>query len=144
MAIKQSSDAHRGSPRPRNPYEIKELTPYAFEAFVAELLRLDGCPQVAMVGGSGDDGIDVRATSASGLPVVVQCKHVSSKIPPRQLREFLGAAMNEYLVGVAIFVTSDYFSSNARDFGQRHGIILVDMQRLVSWMRRDWSPLTGR
>ncbi|MGW5279374.1 restriction endonuclease [Streptomyces collinus] len=117
------------------------MAPYAFEAFIAELLRLDGCSQVTRVGGSGDEGIDVRATAMTGKPVVVQCKHVSSKIPPKQIREFLGAAVSEYRDGFAIFVTSHYFSANALEFGRRHGIILVDMQRLVSWLRREWSPL---
>lgn len=135
--------SHQGN-WPRNRYEIGDLTPYAFESFIADLLRLDGCPQVARLGGSGDDGIDVRATTGAGRSVVVQCKHVSAKITPRQVREFLGAAVSEYRDGFAIFATSSYFSRSANDFGRRHGVILVDMRLLLSWLRREWSPLMER
>lgn len=130
---------------PRNRYEIEKMHPYAFESFVAQLLVRDGCVNVQRVGGSGDDGIDVRGVTPGGLPVVAQCKRVSSKIPPRQLREFLGAAVEERDAGgLIIFVTSNYFSDNAANYGQSRKIILVNLRLLVAWLRKEWSPVVGR
>ncbi|MEV5082349.1 restriction endonuclease [Streptomyces sp. NPDC056159] len=129
---------------PRDRYGIKALTPYEFEDFVAWLLQRDGCLDVKRVGGAGDDGVDVRGRTVLDRPVAVQCKHLSNKVSPRQVREFLGAVIAEHRDGVAVFVTSSYFTKNADEFGVAHGLVLVNMQQLVSWAGGSWSPVAGR
>jgi hypothetical protein len=52
------------------PEALKSLTPDAFEQLVASLLAATGFRNVVSLGGSGDEGIDLRAEWLEELPTI--------------------------------------------------------------------------
>jgi restriction endonuclease Mrr len=110
----------------------RRLSYTGFELRVANALYDRGLTDVTRVGGSGDFGIDVRA-SLNGHPLVVQCKNYDMKkaIPPETVESFAGAMAYEAStrheqVPYGIFVTTSRFTKAAREVGDRLGIALVD------------------
>ena len=69
--------------------QLDTLTPEGFEEFVAELFESLGF-EVDRVGGTGDEGADLRVERA-GLRGVVQCKyHKKGVVGSPELQKFLG------------------------------------------------------
>lgn len=83
------------------PDHLKSLTPQAFEQIVAQLLAARGFRNVVSLGGSGDEGIDLRAEWLEELPTgdsrmtvwAVQCKRYSSSLSQQQISDVLNAAL---------------------------------------------------
>jgi len=70
--------------------QLASLTPESFEEFVAELFEAVGYG-VEQVGGSGDEGADLRLTRRDGTVAVVQCKyHKKSVVGSPELQKFFG------------------------------------------------------
>lgn len=76
---------------------LRALPPGRFEVLVAELMELSGFQNVVLLGGSGDEGIDIRADWPETLPTgdtlsttwAVQCKRYTSPIAPKSIQEIL-------------------------------------------------------
>jgi restriction endonuclease Mrr len=68
-------------------------------------------------GKSGDRGVDVHMKNQIGLPVIVQAKHYSTtnSVGSPDMQKFGGALLQHRPVR-AVFVTSSYFSSEAKQF----------------------------
>jgi restriction system protein len=122
--------------------EIDALSPTAFEYFVAGLLRRDGCLDAHQVGGPGDLGADVLATTPSGLRVVVQCKRYrpGNKVGNPDVQRFNGTAVPEHRADIPILVTTSHFTNDAADWGRSKGLLLVDRKGLRGWTHNEWSP----
>jgi CHAT domain-containing protein len=81
--------------------DIQKLDPDRFELLVARLLEESGLSNVLPIGGTGDEGIDLRAEWFLELPTgdtqtsywAVQCKRYSSPISPQQIHDILNAAL---------------------------------------------------
>lgn len=81
--------------------EIQKLSPDDFELLIARLLVASGFANVVPIGGTGDEGIDLRAEWAEKLPTgdvrmtlwAVQCKRYSSPLSPKEVKEILDAAL---------------------------------------------------
>ncbi|MGW1494574.1 restriction endonuclease [Streptomyces sp. NPDC002402] len=114
--------------------EVDAMSGTEFEELVADLCRRDGCTEVRRVGGSGDNGADVRGRLPDGRTMVVQCKRYapSSAIASRELRDLLGAKVH-FKADVAVFVTTTRFSQPSVVFAVEHDILAVHRDHLGLW-----------
>ncbi|RUL86469.1 restriction endonuclease [Tautonia sociabilis] len=118
--------------------QLDSLSPEGFEEFVAELFEAIGY-EVDRVGGTGDEGADLRVTR-NGLRGVVQCKyHKKGVVGSPELQKFLGT-IHHTGCHKGFFVTTRTFSLAAERFASDHPIELVDGPRLVELVREAMGP----
>ncbi|OKK17756.1 hypothetical protein AMK16_21965 [Streptomyces sp. CB00455] len=109
--------------------------PDGFEHTVAALCARDGCSPVEVVGGAGDLGADVIATTAGGLRVVVQCKHYcdGNRVGSQDLQRFGGTCFAVHEADIAVVVTTSSFTAPAEEYAATCGIICIDGEALAAW-----------
>lgn len=119
--------------------QLGSLSPEAFEEFVAEVFEALGY-LVDRVGGTGDEGVDLRVRK-DGLVGVVQCKYHTSKgvIGSPDLQKFLGT-IHHSRSHKGFFVTTRTFSLAAERFTANHPIELIDGPRLVELVQEAMGP----
>jgi restriction system protein len=118
--------------------QLGTLTPEGFEEFVAELFEALGY-EVELVGGTGDEGADLRVRSR-GLLGVVQCKyHTRGVVGSPELQKFLGT-IHHTGSHKGFFVTTRTFSLAAEKFAAEHPIELIDGPRLVELVQEALGP----
>ncbi|MEV5983231.1 restriction endonuclease [Streptomyces sp. NPDC052114] len=107
----------------------------AFEEYVAELCRRDGCTDVRRVGGAGDLGADVTGRLPDGRRLVIQCKRYAKHraVGSRDIQTFNGTARAEHGADVPVFVASCVFTGPARAFAARQDLCLIDVNLLGFW-----------
>ncbi|GAA3506887.1 hypothetical protein GCM10019017_00160 [Streptomyces showdoensis] len=115
--------------------------PYEFEHIVAALCARDGCGSVEVVGGAGDLGADVLATTSDGRRVVLQCKRYAPdhRVGSPDLQRFGGTCWTVHEADVAVLVTTSTFTEPALDYAASSGILCVDGPALDAWTASD-SP----
>ncbi|MEV8593537.1 restriction endonuclease [Streptomyces sp. NPDC052012] len=135
--------------------DYDDLTPEEFEQAIAGLCERDGCSDVAVVGGSGDLGADVVATTGDGRRVVIQCKRYgdSHRVGSQDLQRFGGTCFTVHEADVAVLVTTSDFTSPAVEYAEQCGIVCADRGFLQAWTDgtgpRPWEtaaegPAAGR
>jgi restriction system protein len=118
--------------------QLATLTPEGFEEFVAELFEALGY-DVDRVGGTGDEGADLRVRRR-GLLGVVQCKyHSRGVVGSPELQKFLGT-IHHTSSHKGFFVTTRTFSLAAEKFVAEHPIELIDGPRLVELVQEALGP----
>ncbi len=118
--------------------QLTNLTPEGFEEFVAEVFEALGFV-VECVGGSGDEGVDLRV-DRNGLRGVVQCKyHARSVVGSPEVQKFLGT-IHHTASHKGYFVTTTSFSLSAERFAATHPIELIDGPRLVDLVHEALGP----
>jgi restriction system protein len=118
--------------------QLTSLSPETFEEFVAELFEALGY-EVEQVGGTGDEGADLRLRRG-GLLAIVQCKyHKRSVVGSPELQKFLGT-IHHTRSHKGFFVTTSTFSLAAEKFVADHPIELIDGTRLVELVREALGP----
>jgi restriction system protein len=118
--------------------QLGTLTPEGFEEFVAELFESLGY-EVDRVGGTGDEGADLRVRRG-GLAGVVQCKyHTRGVVGSPELQKFLGT-IHHTRSHKGFFVTTRTFSLAAERFSVEHPIELIDGPRLVELVQEAMGP----
>ncbi|MGW5851774.1 restriction endonuclease [Streptomyces sp. NPDC055254] len=142
----------QGLPAAPQPVDLPEVGPDAldhgavdadgFEHAVAALCARDGCPQVEVVGGAGDLGADVIATTADGLRVVVQCKHYGegNRVGSQDLQRFGGTCFAVHEADVAVVVTTSAFTAPAEEYAAACDIVCVDGESLAAWTESRTPP----
>jgi restriction system protein len=123
--------------------QLDTLTPEGFEEFVGELFEALGF-EVEVVGGSGDEGSDLRVRRG-GLVGIVQCKYSKGKavVGSPELQKFLGT-IHHTGSHKGFFVTTRTFSLAAERFVAEHPIELIDGPRLVELVREAVGPGADR
>lgn len=116
--------------------DVDAMSGRDFEHLVANLCRRDGCSRVRVSGGAGDLGADVIGLLPDGRRFVVQCKRFStgSKVGSADMQRFLGTGRHVHGAEVLIFVTSSLFTAPARNLGVAQTVILIDRDRLATWL----------
>ncbi|WP_051893284.1 restriction endonuclease [Streptomyces erythrochromogenes] len=115
---------------------LESLNPAEFEAMTAALVHRDGFGTARRVGGPGDLGIDVIATTAGGRTIGFQCKKYGDPRRPvgasvlHQLAEHRLSGIDELVV-----ITNGSFSPPSRRFANTHWIHTIDGEALRRW----WS-----
>jgi restriction system protein len=119
-----------------------EADPDGFEHTVAALCVRDGCATVEVVGGAGDLGADVVATTADGRRVVLQCKHYAEdhRVGSQDLQRFGGTCFTVHQADVAVLVTTSSFTAPALDYAATCGIVCVDGDALAAWTESSAPP----
>lgn len=98
-----------------------------FEQWCASTLVDMGFSDVSLTGGSGDQGVDIVATSG-GIKYAIQCKRYSDTLGNSPIQE-VHAGKSLYRCHVGTVITNQYFSKAARELADATGIVLWD---------RDW------
>ncbi|MFF4849651.1 restriction endonuclease [Streptomyces sp. NPDC001194] len=113
-----------------------------FEHTVAALCARDGCTSVEVVGGAGDLGADVLATTADGRRVVLQCKHYSedNRVGSQDLQRFGGTCFAVHGADVAVLVTTGSLTAPAAEYADTCGIVCVDGEALAAWTEQQAPP----
>ncbi|MEU9026569.1 restriction endonuclease [Streptomyces sp. NPDC048383] len=113
-----------------------------FEHTVAALCARDGCSPVEVVGGAGDLGADVIATTADGQRIVIQCKHYAedNRVGSQDLQRFGGTCFAVHEADVAIVVTTSSFTSPAAEYAATCDILCVDADGLAAWTDQSAPP----
>jgi restriction system protein len=118
--------------------QLGSLTPEGFEEFVAEVFEALGF-EVEHVGGTGDQGADLRVRR-DGLLAIVQCKyHSRGVVGSPELQKFLGT-IHHTRSHKGFFVTTRTFSLAAEKFVAAHPIELIDGPRLVELVQEAIGP----
>ncbi|MFE9560130.1 restriction endonuclease [Streptomyces sp. NPDC006487] len=113
-----------------------------FEHAIAALCARDGCTPVEVVGGAGDLGADVIATTPDGLRVVVQCKRYAdtNRVGSQDLQRFGGTCFAVHDADVAIVVTTSTYTTPALEYAAACGIVCVDGEALAAWTDSAVAP----
>ena len=112
--------------------QLLALTPAQFEERVAQLFR-DMGHRADVIGGSGDEGVDIRVRTKSGKHWIVQCKRYApeNKIGVPVVRDLAGTMLHERATR-AFLVTTSSFTEPAKRWAEKHrGLVLIDGHRLV-------------
>ncbi|MFF4870177.1 restriction endonuclease [Streptomyces sp. NPDC000961] len=109
-----------------------------FEYAVRDLMRRDGYQDAQQVGGSGDNGADVKATDPFGRRWVIQCKHrragwSGAAVGTPDLQRLNGTGRQIHDGDVIVMLTNGRFSKKAPDFAKSQRLHLVDRHLLARW-----------
>lgn len=115
---------------------IQNLSPSGFEKLCKRLLTEIGINEIAITGGSGDQGIDgkgiVKLNDVVSLNIVFQCKRYKETVSPHHVRDFRGAMQGRGEKG--LIITTGRFTKEAKSEANRDGVTpieLIDGDRLV-------------
>ncbi|MFJ5829571.1 restriction endonuclease [Streptomyces sp. NPDC093089] len=113
---------------------VDGASPTGFEEIVRRLLERDGL-RAKVVGGRGDQAVDVLAVDAAGRTLAVQCKHTvgGRRVGSEVLYRINGTAGPVYGAAQSMVVTNGSFTRDAAAWGKSQGILLVDREALLAW-----------
>ncbi|MFD6279674.1 restriction endonuclease [Streptomyces sp. NPDC060209] len=134
-ALEELPPAAVPDPEPVWPVDYAAMDPYDFEEAVAALCGRDGCLDVEVVGGAGDLGADVVATTPDGRSLVVQCKRYTdgNKVGSQDLQRFGGTCYAVHGAEAAVVVTTGEFTEPALEYAEQCGIVCVGIDELTAW-----------
>ncbi|MFC8228221.1 restriction endonuclease [Streptomyces sp. NPDC057287] len=129
-------------PEPLPPVDYAAMDPYDFEEAVAGLCRRDGCADAEVVGGAGDLGADVVATTPDGRRLVVQCKRYTcgNKVGSQDLQRFGGTCYAVHDAEAAVIVSTGDFTEPALEYAAQCGIVCVGPEELEAWSEGATPP----
>ena len=107
---------------------LKSMDPSAFERLSMRLVKEAGFRNVAVLGKSGDGGIDgvgVYKVSLVSFPTYFQCKRYAGSVPSSAVRGFRGAMSGRGEKG--ILMTTGTFTREAKAEAVRDGAPPVDL-----------------
>lgn len=96
-----------------NKHSLYELTPNEFEKLCAEILRAQGFERVELVGGPGDQGIDIIGET-EGHQIVVQVKHTKQLAASSVRRIIDQVQASSYHPKQLVIMTSAYLSPSIK------------------------------
>jgi len=113
---------------------LRELKPWEFERYMAELFTKLGYKTI-VTGGGYDRGVDVVAEKDS-LKHYIQCKkYITSTVGPGELRDFYGAIADHLAQAKSYFITTNKFTLEAERFAEDKPIELIDGNKLIRYIR---------
>ncbi|MFI7286269.1 restriction endonuclease [Streptomyces anulatus] len=136
------AEARVDPPETAHPVDYAQLDPYVFEEAVAELCRRDGCADAEVVGGAGDLGADVLATTPDGRRLVVQCKRYGpdNRVGSQDLQRFGGTCYAVHEADVALVVSTAGFTGPALDYAEQCAIVCYGPEELAAWSEGGAPP----
>jgi len=112
------------SPEPEAE-QASAFTGLDFEVLIAEIYRRLGYQVEMLAADGGDGGVDITMRRF-GEVTLVQCKHwKSTNVTVKEIREFV-AVVADQKADRGIFVTSGNYTYDAREFGTRNSLEMVD------------------
>jgi hypothetical protein len=110
--------------------QMYALTPWEFEAYVAERIFARQGYQVLNTRDTKDGGIDILLTDRQGHQSVVQCKRYNHTVGEPVVRDLYGTMIDAGATR-AFLVTTGTISADARKWAFGKPIELIDGRRLV-------------
>lgn len=114
--------------------EMMELSPSAFEHYVAERIFARQGYDVVNTPDVKDGGVDILLTDRDGRRAVVQCKRYRSTVGAEIVRDLYGTMIHNGAMH-AFLVTTGSISRAAREWAAGKNIELIDGARLVELAR---------
>ena len=108
--------------------DIQIADGYAFEEYVAGILRGNGYENVEVTKKSGDYGADITAVK-DAVTYVFQCKYYTEPVGVQAIQEVF-SSKTMYRAHVAVVVTNSIFTIAARTLAENTGVILFDGEKL--------------
>lgn len=105
---------------------------YAFEEYTANLLKKLNYTNVSVTSSSNDYGIDVLAEK-DGIKYAIQCKLYSQPVGNKAVQEAF-SGKNYYNCHIAVVLTNNTFTENAKKLAQSNGVLLWDkdvLQKMI-------------
>jgi preprotein translocase subunit SecG len=118
--------------------DLTQISPREFERHVAWLINQQTGLNTRVVGGGGDQGIDVEVYDAAGRIVgIVQCKRYDplKALPPNVIRE-MATVRDQRGCKIAYVATTAYFTEESKRLAQRLNIRLIDGADLKRMIRK--------
>ena len=112
---------------------VRTMSGTQFEIFVADLLRAMGY-NATVLGGSGDQGVDVIVTY-QGKRVAVQCKNYGKAVGNKPVQEVY-AGSRYHGCNDAWVIAPAGFTKGAVELAERVGVSLYTTRTIRTWIRR--------
>lgn len=122
--------------------DFHKLTPRQFEEIVAQLIARQGY-RTKIVGGAGDQGVDIKVYNPQGQFVgVVQCKRYrpNKALAPAFVRE-MDSVKRMHGVSIAYLATTAYFTEETKRLAQKLDVRLIDGRDLRHIARKVSTPM---
>ena len=137
--LRDLANQSRDEAKSRLIFELKQLSPHAFELFCMELLQQLGYKNVAVTKRSGDGGIDGFGDFRQGavsIKSAFQAKRwTDTPVGRPEIDKLRGAIQGDYDHGV--FITTSRFSKEAESASYKKGaisVLLLDGQAIAELM----------
>jgi restriction system protein len=141
-AARIAREQHLWSIRAQASDTYHQMNADEFEKALAFLCERDGCTNVEVVGGAGDLGADVSATTPHGTRLVIQAKRYAqgNQVKGPDLQKFAGTCYGIHGADVAAVITTSGFTKQARTLAAQLGIKLYDGEALAAWASHTGHP----
>ncbi len=113
--------------------EVRSMSGAQFEVFTADLFRALG-HQAVVLGGAGDQGVDVIVNRRGEL-VAVQCKNHKRPVGNRPVQEVFAGARHHRCVEACVVAPGGY-TIGAIALARSTGVSLVDADTVRQWIRK--------
>lgn len=123
------------------PVQLHKLSPRQFEEVVARMIAQQGY-KTKVVGGAGDQGVDVKVFNPQGQLVgVVQCKRYrpNKALAPSFVRE-MATVRQMHGVNIAYLATTAYFTEETKALARQLNVRLIDGHDLKQISRKTALP----
>lgn len=111
----------------RSPIEMGFFTPTEFEKYVGTLYENLGY-DVTVTKQSGDGGVDLILKKNEEITAVQVKRYTKGRVGRPEIQRLVGASIKKS--HKMIFVTTSFYSNEAREYAQEHGVELVDGEGL--------------
>jgi len=112
---------------------VRSMSGAQFEVFTADLFRALG-HQTTVLGGAGDQGVDV-IVDRRGERVAVQCKNHSRPVGNRAVQEVFAGARHHRCVEACVVAPGGY-TRGAIALARSTGVALYDADSVRQWIRQ--------
>jgi restriction system protein len=112
---------------------VRSMSGAQFELFVADLFRAMG-HQALVLGGAGDQGVDIIVTRR-GERVAVQCKNHKKAVGNKPVQEVYAGARHHRCVQACVVAPAGY-TKGATDLARSTGVALFDANSIQQWIRK--------
>lgn len=109
--------------------DLDKMEGHKFEHYCADLLRDNGFLDVEVTQESGDHGVDILARK-DDITYAIQCKCYSSNSVGNDAVQQANAGKSIYEKDIAVVLTNQYFTQQAKDEATHLGVKLWDRNKL--------------
>lgn len=121
----------------RSTPEMGFFTPTEFESYVGTIYESLGY-NVTVTKQSGDGGIDLILKKKDEVVAVQVKRYMKGGVGRPEIQRLVGASLHNF--NKMIFVTTSYYSNEAREYAVQHGVELIDGDTLSAMAQKVFGP----
>ncbi|MCL6437203.1 MAG: restriction endonuclease [Rubrobacteraceae bacterium] len=114
--------------------QVPNMSGETFEDYVALIFRALGYPRVLVLGGSGDQGVDIILEDNTGHRVAIQCKNYKRAVGNKPVQEVY-AGMRHHECDEGWVVAPQGFTAGAYEIAASTGVKLFDRRSMLAWIK---------